>query len=91
MNQQKIFHFKLKQNYGSDDFFISKSNSITHKVLLNNDQPEQCIYLKGPSKSGKTHIGQLWQKINNAIFFNYKNYEKITLFILSSIIYFYCL
>ena len=67
MNQQKIFNFNLKQNYGSDYFFISKSNYIAHKVLLNNDHPEKYIYLKGPSKSGKTHIGKLWQKINKAI------------------------
>ena len=77
MNQQKIFNFKIKQNYGSDDFFVSKSNSITHNVLLNNDHPEKYLYLKGPSKSGKTHIGQLWQKTNKAILFNYNNYDKI--------------
>ena len=75
MNQQKIFNFKIKQNYGNDDFFVSKSNSITHNVLLNNNYPEKYLYLKGPSKSGKTHIGQLWQKTNNAILFNYNNYE----------------
>ena len=77
MIQQKIFNFTLKQNYGNDDFFVSKTNSLVHKVLLNSTNPEKYIYLKGPSKSGKTHIGQLWQKINYAILFNNNDYNKI--------------
>ena len=77
MNQQKIFDFTLKQNYGNDDFFVSKTNSLVHKVLLNSTNPEKYIYLKGPSKSGKTHIGQLWQKINYAILFNNNDYDII--------------
>jgi len=77
MNQQKIFNFKIKENYGDDNFFVSESNLLAHKVLLNKNNPEKYIYLKGPSKSGKTHIGQLWKKFNNAISFNYKDYNKI--------------
>ena len=77
MIKQKIFDFNIKENYGNDDFFVSNSNSLAHKVLLNTKIPEKYIYLKGPSKSGKTHIGQIWQKINNAILFNYNDYNMI--------------
>ena len=77
MITQKTFDFNIKENYGNDDFFVSNSNSLTHKVLLNIKTPEKYIYLKGPSKSGKTHIGQIWQKINNAILFNYNDYNMI--------------
>ena len=77
MITQKTFDFNIKENYGNDDFFVSNSNSLTHKVLLNIKTPEKYIYLKGPSKSGKTHIGQIWQKINNAILFNYSDYNMI--------------
>ena len=77
MNQQEIFNFTLKQNYENDDFFVSKSNALAHKVLLNRENPEKYIYLKGPSKSGKTHIGKLWQNINNAILFDYNDYDQI--------------
>ena len=35
MNQQKIFNFNLQNNYGNDDFFVSKSNELAHKILLN--------------------------------------------------------
>ena len=77
MITQKTFDFNIKENYGNDDFFVSNSNSLAHKVLLNTKTPEKYIYLKGPSKSGKTHIGQIWQKINNAILFNYNDYNII--------------
>ena len=77
MNQQKIFNFKAKQNFDSDDFFVSKSNELAHKVLLNLNKPEKYIYLKGPLKSGKTHLGLLWKRIHNAIFFNYDDYDQI--------------
>ena len=65
MNQQKIFNFKIKQNFDNDNFFVSKSNELAHKVLLNLNKPEKYIHLKGPLKSGKTHLGLLWQKNND--------------------------
>ena len=77
MITQKIFDFNINENYGNDDFFVSNSNLLAHKVLLNTANPEKYIYLKGPAKSGKTHIGQIWQKINNAILFNYNDYNVI--------------
>ena len=77
MFKQKIFDFNIKENYRNDDFFVSNSNLLAHKVLLNTKNPEKYIYLKGPAKSGKTHIGQIWQKINNAILFNYNDYNMI--------------
>ena len=77
MNQQKIFNFKIKQNFDNDDFFVSKSNELAHKVLLNLNKPEKYIHLKGPLKSGKTHLGLLWKRIHNAIVFNYNNYDQI--------------
>ena len=77
MNKQKIFNFKINEKFGNEDFCVSKSNYFAHKVLLNFKNPEKHIYLKGPAKSGKTHIGQLWRKINNAILFNYDDYNMI--------------
>ena len=77
MNQQRIFNFKIKQNFDNDDFYVSKSNELAHKVLLNLNKPEKYIYLKGSLKSGKTHLGLLWKRIHNAIFFNYDDYDQI--------------
>ena len=55
MNKQNIFNFQSKPNYESDNFFISSSNELAHKILLTNDNPENCIFLNGPAKSG-SHI-----------------------------------
>ena len=77
MNQQKIFNFNLNHNLSNDDYFVSNSNALAHQVLLNNYNPEKYIYLKGPSKSGKTHLGKLWQKINNSVVFNHNIYDYI--------------
>ena len=77
MSEQKIFNFNIAKNYENDDFFVSNSNSLAHKVIFNSINPEQYIYLKGSKKSGKTHLGKLWQKNNNAILFNYNEYDHI--------------
>ena len=77
MNHQKIFNFKIKSNLSNDDFFVSKSNSLAHKVLLNTIKPEKYLYLKGPNKSGKTHLSQLWKHANKATLFDYNDYNKI--------------
>ena len=77
MIDQKIFNFKIKQNLGIDDFFISKSNKYVHDVLFKQINPEKYIYLKGPSKSGKTHLGTLWLNNNNASLLNNDNYKEL--------------
>ena len=77
MIKQNIFNFKLKSNYENDNFFVSQSNELAHKVLLNDNNPEKYLYLKGPSKSGKSHLGLLWQNINKALSLNNNNYDKI--------------
>ena len=77
MNTQNIFNFKSKPNYEGDNFFISSSNQLAHKILLNNDNPENCIFLYGPAKSGKSHLAKLWQKNNKAILFKENNFKNI--------------
>ena len=80
MNHQSTFNFNPKENYENSDFFISNSNELAHKILLNYVNSEKYIYLKGPPKSGKTHLGTLWKKVNNAISFDYDSYKYIPLF-----------
>ena len=77
MIKQNIFNFKLKTSYENDNFFVSQSNELAHKVLLNDSNPEKYLYLKGPSKSGKSHLGLLWKNINKALSLNNNNYDKI--------------
>ena len=73
MIQQKIFNFDFEADYSTENFFVSRSNINAYKQILNNENSLNNILLKGPSKSGKTHLGLLWKKNNNAILFVLKN------------------
>jgi len=77
MIEQRILNFNTNKNYESDYFFVSNSNKNAYSFLLDKKNVERYIYLKGPSKSGKTHLGLLWQEINNAILFKNDNYDII--------------
>ena len=77
MEQQKIFNFNFKSNYSYEDFFVSHSNTIAYNQILNKKNSLKFIILKGPSKSGKTHLGLLWQKNNDALIYNNQNYKSI--------------
>ena len=74
--EQEVFNFNFKKNYKSEDFFVSKSNEFAYKLLLNKISLEKFIFLKGPNKSGKTHLGLLWKKMNKATIYN-NNYNFI--------------
>ncbi len=60
-----------------DDFFVSTSNKKAYSFILNNIIDNKKILLIGPNKSGKTHLGKIWQKNNNAI--SYENNFEIIL------------
>ena len=62
MTNQKIFNFNLKEDYSSENFFVSHSNTEAYNQILDKKNSLKFIILKGPSKSGKTHLGLLWQK-----------------------------
>jgi len=74
--KQKIFNFNFQKNYNYEDFFVSSSNSEAFDHIINNNLIKYII-LKGSPKSGKTHLGLLWQKNNDAIRYNHSSYEDI--------------
>ena len=62
MIQQKIFNFDFKEDYSSENFFVSHSNIEACTKVLDKNASLNSIILKGPTKSGKTHLGLVWQK-----------------------------
>ena len=64
MNQE-YFKFNFNKNYSSEDFFISNSNKNAFEKIIKTEILKHII-LKGPAKSGKTHLGLLWKNKNNA-------------------------
>ena len=47
MNKQKILNFEKINDFSYDNFFVSKSNFLAHKTLININQRERFIFLKG--------------------------------------------
>ena len=75
--EQSYFNYNLKPGLAIDDFFVSTSNKKAYNFILNKKIDNQKILLIGPNKSGKTHLGKIWQKNNNAVY--YKNNFEIIL------------
>ena len=75
--EQSYFNYNLKPGLAIDDFFVSTSNQKAFNFILNKKIDNKKILLIGPNKSGKTHLGKIWQKNNNAV--SYKNNFEIIL------------
>lgn len=75
--EQSYFNYNLKPGLAIDDFFVSTSNEKTYNFILNKKIDNKKILLIGPNKSGKTHLGKIWQKNNNAV--SYENNFEIIL------------
>ena len=75
--EQSYFNYNLKPGLAIDDFFVSTSNKKAYSFILNNKIDNKKILLIGPNKSGKTHLGKIWQKNNNAV--SYENNFAIIL------------
>lgn len=75
--EQSYFNYNLKPGLAIDDFFVSTSNKKAYTFILNKKIDNKKILLIGPNKSGKTHLGKIWQKNNNAV--SYENNFEIIL------------
>ena len=75
--EQSYFNYNLKSGLAIDDFFVSTSNQKAFNFVLNKKIDNKKILLIGPNKSGKTHLGKIWQKNNNAV--SYENNFEIIL------------
>ena len=74
--EQSYFNYNLKPGFTIDDFFVGTSNKKAYNFLLNQNFDHNKILLIGPKKSGKTHLGKIWQKNKKAITYE-NNFEII--------------
>ena len=64
---QLLFKFNHKQNFNSDDFYVSKSNLFAFKILEKWPKWEKNILnIVGEKKSGKTYLSNIFKKRNKA-------------------------
>ena len=76
MNIQTSFNYHLTENKDKENFFVNNTNKIAYNIIINNSF-EQNLILYGESKSGKSHLINIWKKLNNAILFDNNNFDKI--------------
>jgi len=73
--EQYYFNYNLKPKLALEDFFVSTSNKKAYNFILHKKIDNKKFLLIGPNKSGKTHLGKIWKKINNAITYE-NNFER---------------
>ena len=57
--------------------YVSQSNIDAYNYVINKNLFVNYTIIKGPHKSGKTHLGLIWLKKNNAIIYEKNNYKII--------------
>tara|TARA_B100000579_G_C22803188_1_gene841049 strand:+ start:621 stop:1253 length:633 start_codon:yes stop_codon:yes gene_type:complete len=70
MNNQKYFNYKFSKLKDDENFFVNSTNLNAYNLISDNNF-KQNIFLFGPSKSGKTHLINIWKEKNDALI--YKN------------------
>ena len=65
--KQKIFDFSILSKNTLDDFYVSNSNKEAYNFVFDNNNQFKYSIIYGPNKSGKTHLGNIWLKKNNAL------------------------
>ena len=69
MSNQKSFNYQFSSNKNHENFFVNQTNQKAYDMTVI-DNFDQNIFLFGPKKSGKSHLANLWKRINNAIMYN---------------------
>ena len=65
---QLLLNFNQKQNFNSDDFYVSKSNYFAFQVIETWPKWEKNIVnIHGEKFCGKTHLSNIFKKKNKAI------------------------
>lgn len=79
MKSKQLYLINQKSNnsYNKEDYFISTSNRRVYQGLIEAPWPSNCAIIIGPEKSGKTHLANIWAKVNSGVFVNKPDPEKI--------------
>ena len=74
--EQSFFNYDLKPKLTINDFYVSHVNKEAYQIITKDKIYNQKLLLIGPNKSGKTHLGNIWQKVNKALIYN-NNLEEV--------------
>jgi len=75
--RQKTFDYNISPQLNLKNYYVSDANREAYDYVINENEFAKNSIIYGPVKSGKTHLGLIWQNINNAIIYNENNFQKI--------------
>ena len=75
--RQKFFEYDFSPNFNQENYYVSDSNREAYDYVINENEFVKYSIIHGPVKSGKTHLGLIWQKKNNAIIYSENNFQKV--------------
>ena len=77
MSDQLIFDLPCYPAIGTEDFFVSKANSLAFEVIQNwTDWNDRRVLITGGKGSGKTHLTHVWANLSGAEFIDLNNPER---------------
>ena len=74
MIKQKTFSYYFKDSHNELNYFVNETNHYAFDGIINTNTKLSFLY--GPIKSGKSFLGKIWLKKNNAVQF-LNNFEYI--------------
>ena len=75
--RQKFFEYDFSPNFNQENYYVSDSNREAYDYVINENEFVKYSIIHGPVKSGKTHLGLIWQNKNNAIIYSDSNFQKV--------------
>ena len=75
--RQKFFEYDFSPKFNQENYYVSDSNREAYDYVINENEFVKYSIIHGPVKSGKTHLGLIWQKKNNAIIYSENNFQKV--------------
>lgn len=77
MSDQLIFDLPCYPAIGTEDFFVSKANSLAFEVIQNwANWNDRRVLITGGKGSGKTHLSHVWANLSGAKFIELNNQEQ---------------
>lgn len=74
--KQEVLKFDFK--FISNEFYVTEKNAFAYKMIRNwPNWSNQCVFIYGPKKCGKTLISKIWQDISSAKYLSYKNFDDL--------------
>ena len=75
--RQKYFDYNLQPQLNLMNYYVSNANRDAYDYVINENEFVNNSIIHGPVKSGKTHLGLIWQNKNNAIIYCENDFNKI--------------